>query len=215
MTSFKQPYSYLQSSHVHNNRKDKDKHNDYVQTYVLSQQTDASSGRRQKSEENEVLFKEHESQRIKNQSKNYHKAQYGKEKGLREPLNRVLPRTDLEIHKDGRTDGLSHQSTKIDSSNSLANQIENHLSARKLRKSQKTEVLPKPNNIVKRVESNERSLTSIENSNKLKQINGFSYGIQEGQVCNLFGIKLHFHSVYEQNPIFHKLNELLNFKQLT
>ena len=180
MSSLQQPYNYLQSPNLQTNNRDKVNENTHAYNPVHVQPPNSQLERGGTFEQTEVRIKESESGRNVKQSNGHHKALHFKEKGFRDSWTRVLPRTDIDIFNQ---DGLLHEKTKIDSSNSLANQIESHLSAKKVKKSQKgNAILSKPKIVAKREESDERSITSMENSNKMKQLNGFSYGIQEDQV---------------------------------
>ena len=122
---------------------------------------------------------------------------YYKEKGVRDPFNRPFPRTDVDFHFKENGVASSNQAVKAkpqpakESSSSLASQITAHLAAQKA-KSLGGPSPPKPRLNKDRVkygkemlaDSEERSLTSMENASTLKQVNGFSYGIANEQVCS-------------------------------
>ena len=180
MSSLQQPYNYLQTPNAQINNRDKVNENIHTYNPVHAEQSYSQLERGRISDQTEILIKESESGRNAKLSNGHYKALHLKEKGLRDSWTRVLPRTDIDVYNQ---DGLLHQKTKIDSSNSLANQIESHLSAKKVKKSQRgNAILSKPKVVTKREENNDRSITSMENSNNMKQLNGFSYGIQEDQV---------------------------------
>lgn len=120
---------------------------------------------------------------------------YYKEKSIRDPFNRPFPRTDVDFHYNENGAASSNQAVKAkaqptkESSSSLASQITAHLAAQKA-KNLGGASPPKPRLNKDRVkygkemlaDSEERSLTSMENASTLKQVNGFSYGIANEQV---------------------------------
>ena len=182
-----QPYSYLQGAHIQVNKGDKEKVHQSLQPHapVRLQHSYAQLARGRRSERAEVLVKELENDRNINLRNGHHKGSYLKEKGLRDSLTRILPRTDVDIHSGNGTDiSLAHEPVK-DPRSSLAYQIESHLLAKKSKKNQRNDSFSR-NPVIeakaKRENRQDRNLTSIENSNRLSQLNGFSYGIQEDQV---------------------------------
>lgn len=175
-------YNYLHNWHVQGSRRDAGRANEFSNHYIPGYSQPAASQRRDNADETERGFKEPE-ERMAKQLNGHHKNPHAKEKGLRDPYNRVLPRTDVDVRTEQKADGLLQQKSKIDSSKSLAAQLENHLASRKAGKIHRNDGSShKHSNSAKQVGNSERSLTSLENSNKLKQINGFSYGVPEGQV---------------------------------
>lgn len=179
------PYNYFQSTYVQNGRRDKEKMNNFSQPRLsnLAQQQGISEGRRYFSEEPEKGFKQQENENYVKYRNEYERVQRPKEKGLRDPFNRFLPRSDVEVMNDKRNDSSVFKNSKVTSSTSLATQIENHLASRKSKQGYKNDgTFSKSIEFTKQSEKNERNMTSFENSSKLKQINGFSYGIQKDQV---------------------------------
>ena len=188
------PYSYLQNAQPHRGKKEIEKPADTGQRAYPNGIEEYDAGR---SVLTDPVIRTN-SERLKDSQRhsdyeNDRKHAYLKEKGLRDPLNRVLPRTDVAAHERDRK-GTSHDDDRhqgmngnVDSSNSLASQIANHLAAQKAKEKAKQSngVHPQSKAVHPKEHKNTNglSLTSMENKSKLKQANGFSYGVPKGQVC--------------------------------
>ena len=166
----------------------------YPYTSMNIHQSSSKSGRRVTLVQSEAHANELDNDQNLKQSNGREQTLFSKEKVLRDSSNRVLPRTFAGINSEKEERGVLGQRTAADSRNSIAHQIANNLSVKKAMKGQKgTTALPTTAKIfTKNEETTDRSLTSMENLKNIKQINGFSYGIQEEQVCSFFCYIIHF-----------------------
>eukprot|EP00795_Rhopilema_esculentum_P013516 gene13516-4397_t len=186
------PYSYLQNAQPHRGKKEIEKPADTGQRAYPNGIEEYGAGRSGLTDP--VIRTNSESLKDSQRYPDYEndrKHAYLKEKGLRDPLNRVLPRTDVAVHERDRKDENDiHQGMNgnVDSSNSLASQIANHLAAQKAKEKAKQSNGVQPQRAQSKAvhpkehkNANGLSLTSMENKSKLKQANGFSYGVPKGQ----------------------------------
>jgi len=189
-----QPNKFDQRPFVKSNRRNSEEVNGISHPYTSMNlhQTNWKSGRGVTLAQSETHTNKLENDQNVKQSKGREQTLFPKEKVLRDSSNRVLPRTVAGIPSEKEEHSLLGHRATTDSRNGIAHQIANNLSVRKVMKSQKgTAVLPTKAKIFpKNGETNDRSLTSMENLKNIKQINGFSYGIQEEQRGALQGLHL-------------------------